>query len=48
MDRLDNDQLRIVLASSLVGGNRAKAEQAEAILNARQEQNQPSQQGGSK
>jgi len=45
MDRLDDNQLKIVLASSLMGGNQSKAEQAEAILKARQEKER---QGGSK
>ncbi len=48
MERLDDDQLRTVMALSLAGGNREKANKAEAILNARQEQGQPIQQGGGK
>ncbi|NTW22778.1 hypothetical protein HGA34_04555 [Candidatus Falkowbacteria bacterium] len=47
MERLDNDQLRTVMALSLAGGNRSKAAQAEAILIIR-EQDQQDQQGGGK
>lgn len=45
MERLDDKQLAIVLTSCLAGGNKAKAEQAQEIINARREQNQ---QGGGK